>query len=91
MNFLDEKIKQAIRESINEMDATEFFSGLNKRNGEITPWNPETKMERMKPSRASRANCVPTKGDFKLHTYQDWVSNYKPQGISYQEYRNIEL
>lgn len=91
MKISDKQIRKAIRESINEMDAVEFFGNLNKKSGEMTPWNPETKMERMQPGRAARANYIPPKGDFKLHTYQDWVQNYKPQGISYQEYMNMKL
>ena len=82
------RIREIIRE---EVDALEFFNGINQSNGGLTPWNPETKMERMRPSNASRANYIPPRGDFKLHTYDDWVKNYKPQGISYQQYRDMEL
>jgi hypothetical protein len=84
----NKRIKEIIRE---EVDALEFFNGINQQNGGLTPWNPETKMERMRPSNASRANYIPPNKDFKLHSYEDWVKNYKPQGISYQEYRNMEL
>jgi hypothetical protein len=83
-----ERIREIIRE---EVDALEFFNGINQSNGGLTPWDAETKMDRMHPSNASRANYIPPRSDFKLHTYADWVKNYKPKGISYQQYRNMEL
>ena len=83
-----ERIREIIRE---EVDALEFFNGINQQNGGLTPWNPDTKMERMQPSNASRANYIPPKDDFKLHTYADWVKNYKPKGISYKDYIDTVL
>ena len=83
----DKRIREIIRE---EVDALEFFNGINDRNGGLTPWNPDTKMERMQPSRASRANKLPT-NDFRVHSYADWIKNYKPKGISYQEYMKMEI
>ena len=91
----DKRIKDIIRESIasklNESDAVDFFNGLNKANGGLTPWDSETKMERMHPGNAARANYIPSKGNFKLHSYQDWVKNYKSKGISYSDYMKIKL
>jgi hypothetical protein len=82
------RIHEIIMEEVNALD---FFNSINKQSGELTPWNPETKMERMQPSNASRANYMPPRSDFKLHTYADWIKNYKPRGISYSEYIKMEI
>ena len=83
----DNRIREIIRE---EVDALEFFGNLNHGH-ELTPWNPETKMERMQPTNAARSQgSVPTR-EFKIHSYQDWIKNYKPQGISYGEYMQMEV
>ena len=84
----DRRIREIIRE---EVDALDFFNGINQQSGGLTPWNPDTKMERMQPINASRANYMPPRSDFKLHTYADWVKNYKPRGISYSEYMKMEI
>ena len=84
----EERIREIIREEVNALD---FFKGINSERGGLTPWNPETKMERMRPTNASRSQgSVPT-NDFKIHSYSDWVKNYKPQGISYREYMQMEV
>lgn len=82
----DDRISEIIREEINALD---FFNGLNARSGGLTPWDASTKMERMGPSRAACAQgTIPTR-DIKFHSYDDWVRNYKPKGISYKEYMEI--
>lgn len=83
----DNRIREIIRE---EVDAMKFFDGINRSNGGLTPWNPETKMDRMQPTNASRAKKLPT-NDFKIHSYQDWIRNYKSKGISYGEYMKMDL
>ena len=72
-------------------DMVDFFNSLNKRGGGLTPWGKEGREERFMPSNASRSKgTIPTK-DFKIHTYQDWVGNHKPNGVSYAEYMKMEL
>jgi hypothetical protein len=88
MKMNSKRIREIIRE---EVDALDFFNGINQENGGLTAWNPETKMERMQPSNASRANYMPPKKDFRLHSYDDWVKNYKPKGISYKDYIDTVL
>ena len=88
MKMNSKRIREIIRE---EVDALEFFNGINQSNGGLTPWNPSTKMERMQPSNASRANYTPPKKDFRLHSYEDWVTNYKPNGISYRDYIDMKI
>lgn len=83
----NKRIREIIRE---EVDALEFFNNLNKKSGELTPWDASTKMDRMKPSRASCAKYIPSK-EFKLHSYNDWAANYKPNGISYADYMKMEI
>ena len=83
----DDRIREIIRE---EVDALDFFGGINASHG-LTPWDAEGREERFKPSNASRSQgSVPTR-DFKVHSYGDWIKNYKPKGISYQEYMKMEL
>ena len=83
----DNRIREIIRE---EVDALDFFKGINSSHG-LTPWNDETKMARMKPTNAACSQgSVPTR-EFKIHSYQDWIKNYKPQGISYGEYIKMEV
>jgi hypothetical protein len=84
----DVRIGEIIRE---EIDALDFFNGINKSNGGLTPWDAESKMDRMQPSNAMRSKGSMSPREFKMHTYQDWVQNYKPKGISYQQYREMEL
>lgn len=80
------RIDRIIRESIED-----FLNGINQRNGGLTPWDAETKMDRMHPSNASRSRgSVPTM-DVRYHSYNDWVRNYKPQGISYQKYMEMDV
>lgn len=83
----DGRIREIIRE---EVDALDFFKGINASHG-LTPWGAETKMDRMQPSNAARSQGSIPSREFKLHSYQDWIKNYKPQGISYQEYIKMEL
>lgn len=88
MKIDSKRISEIIREEVNALD---FFNNLNQRSGDLTPWDSETKMDRMRPSNASRSKgSIPT-NDFRVHTYQDWVQNYKPKGISYQQYREMEI
>ena len=82
------RISEIIREEVNALD---FFNGLNKSNGGLTPWDASTKMDRMQPSNAMRSNGSMSARDVKYHSYLDWVQNYKPKGISYQQYREMEL
>ena len=87
MNLSSERIHRAIMESIE--DTVKEFEKINSRH-QLTPWDPATKMDRMRPGKAARAEYKQPK-DFKIHSYDDWVRNYKPQGISWKEYNNIEL
>ena len=93
---IDSKIERIIREEIEALceddnDMVDFFNSLNKRGGGLTPWGKEGREERFMPSNASRSKgTIPTK-DFKIHTYQDWVGNHKPNGVSYAEYMKMEL
>ena len=88
MKMNSKRIREIIREEVSALD---FFNGINQENGGLTAWNPETKMERMQPSNASRANYMPPKKYFRLHSYDDWVKNYKPKGISYKDYIDMVL
>lgn len=92
MNLSKERLHRVIMESINkmDMDVVDAFKDINSRNP-LTPWDPETKMERMRPGNAARAMNIKPAKDFKIHTYDDWVRNYKPQGISWKEYEKMEL
>ena len=84
----NKRISEIIRE---EVDALDFFQGLNSRSNSLTPWDVDTKMDRMQPSNAMRSKGTMAPRDVHYHSYQDWVRNYKPQGISYQQYREMEL
>ena len=84
----NKRISEIIRE---EVDALDFFQGLNSRSNSLTPWDVDTKMDRMQPSNAMRSKGSMPPREFKMHTYQDWVRNYKPQGISYQQYTEMDL
>lgn len=88
MDLSSERIHRAIIESIE--DTVKEFEKINSRH-QLTPWDPATKMDRMRPTNASRAMCNTPVKDFKIHSYDDWVRNYKPQGISWKEYNSIEL
>ncbi len=84
------KIDKIIME---EIDAVAAFNDINKRNP-LTPWDPETRMDRMNPGNAARVKGGArfSKGKApKYHSYQDWLDNYKPDGISWDEYNNMEL
>lgn len=84
----NKRIHEIIMEEVNALD---FFNGINQQSGELTPWNPETKMERMQPSNAARSRGSVPSGEFRIHSYADWIKNYKPQGISYSEYMKMEI
>ena len=88
MKITSKRISEIIREEVNALD---FFNDLNSRSNSLTPWDASTKMERMQPSNASRSNGSMGAREVKYHSYLDWVQNYKPQGISYQQYREMEL
>ena len=84
----NKRISEIIRE---EIDALDFFQGLNNRSNDLTPWDSEGKMDRMQPSRAARSKgSVPT-NDFRVHSYADWFQNWKPSGISYSKYMQMEV
>ena len=88
MRISNDRMREIIRE---EIDALDFFNGINNQNGGLTPWDAETKMDRMQPSNASRSyGNVPTK-EFKIHSYQDWLKNYKGKGISYSDYIEMDI
>ena len=88
MKITSNRISEIIKE---EIDALDFFQGLNNRSNGLTPWDSGGKMDRMQPSNAMRSKGSMPPREFKIHTYQDWVQNYKPKGISYQQYREMEL
>ena len=78
-----DRIREIIRE---EVDALEFFNGINQSNGGLTAWKPETKMERMQPSKASRSNgSVPTRDYGIMRGYNDWNANFK-DSMTYPQY-----
>lgn len=75
---ISEIIREAIASRLNEIDAVDFFNGLNKQSGGLTPWNAEDKMERMRPSNASRSQgSVPTNDYGVIRGYNDWRENFK--------------
>ena len=79
----DRRIREIIRE---EVDALDFFNGINQRSGELTPWNPDTKMERMQPSNAARSSgSVPTRDIGVMRGYNDWSKNFR-DAMSYPQY-----
>lgn len=83
MKMNSKRIREIIRE---EVDALEFFNGINQSNGGLTPWNPDTKMERMQPSNASRSNgSVPTREYGVIRGYNDWSANFKGE-MTYPQY-----
>ena len=88
MKITSKRISEIIREEVSALD---FFNDLNSRSNGLTPWDAESKMDRMQPSNAMRSKGSMPPREFKIHTYQDWVQNYKPKGISYQQYREMEL
>jgi hypothetical protein len=46
----------------------------------------------MQPGNAARATVKPaSKKPYRLHTYVNWRDEFKPKGISYQEYLDIDL
>jgi hypothetical protein len=52
----------------------------------------EGKRLRMQPGNAARATVKPaSKKPYRLHTYVNWRDEFKPKGISYQEYLDIDL
>ena len=84
----NKRISEIIKE---EIDALDFFQGLNNMSNDLTPWDSEDKMDRMQPSRAARSKgSVPT-NDFRVHSYADWLQNWKPRGISYSKYMQMEV
>ena len=88
MILSEERIHRVLMETLD--DTVKEFEKINSRHP-LTPWNPATKMERMKPGNAARSKgTIPSK-DFRIHSYDDWKANYKPQGISWEEYKNMEI
>lgn len=89
MRLSSARIHKALMESLE--DTVKEFERINSRHP-LTPWDPATKMERMKPTSAQYAECKPPRDpEFKIHSYYDWKTNYRPQGISWEEYKNIEF
>lgn len=79
----DRRIREIIRE---EVDALDFFNDINKRSGDLTPWNPETKMERMQPGNAARSRgSAPTKDFGVIRGYNDWDKNFRDV-MTYPQY-----
>ena len=75
---ISEIIREAIASRLNEVDVVDFFNGLNKQSGGLTPWDAEGKMDRMRPSNASRSNgSVPTNDYGVIRGYNDWRENFK--------------
>ena len=85
---INEIIRESIASVLNESDAVDYLNGINASH-ELTPWDSEGKMDRMRPSNASRSHgSVPT-NDFRVHSYADWIQNWKPKGISYSKYMQM--
>jgi hypothetical protein len=79
----DRRIREIIRE---EVDALDFFGGINQRSGGLTPWDSEGKMGRMQPINASRSNgSVPTKDIGVIRGYNDWSKNFR-DAMTYPQY-----
>ena len=79
----DRRIREIIREEVNALD---FFNGINQRSGELTPWNPDTKMERMRPGNAARSKGnIPTKDIGVMRGYNDWNKNFR-DAMTYPQY-----
>ena len=77
------RIHEIIMEEVNALD---FFNSINQQSGELTPWNPETKMERMQPSNAARSRgSVPTKDIGVIRGYNDWSKNFR-DAMTYPQY-----
>jgi hypothetical protein len=75
---ISEIIREAIASRLDEIDAVDFFNGLNKQSGSLTPWDAEGKMDRMRPSNASRSSGSMPPRDFGvIRGYNDWRENFK--------------
>lgn len=75
---ISEIIRECIISQLNELDAVDFFNSLNQSNGGLTPWDVEGKMDRMRPSNASRSNgSIPTNDYGIIRGYNDWRENFK--------------
>ena len=84
----NKRISEIIRE---EIDALDFFQGLNDRSNDLTPWDSEGKMDRMQPSQAARSKGSMPPSEVNYHSYADWLQNWKPRGISYSKYMQMEV
>lgn len=73
-----------------ELDSVEGLKAINSSHG-LTPWDPATKMERMRPGNAAKARFNPSNGTFKLHSYRDWKERFSGSGMSYSDYLKTEL
>ena len=79
----DKRISEIIKEEVSVLD---FFRDLNNQSGEMKPWNPETKMDRMKPLNAYKSKgSIPTKDYGVIRGYNDWKKNYSGR-MGYPEY-----
>lgn len=98
MRLTEERINQII-----EGEIEDFFRNLN-RQSDWNSWDEtddkngisheEGRRQRFQPINAARAPYIPTPEKYKigkLHTYEDWRDNYKPKGISYQQYKEMEI
>jgi hypothetical protein len=83
MKITDKRISEIIREEVNALD---FFKALNQQSGELTPWDAETKMERMKPTNAMKSKGgIPTRDYGVIRGYNDWSENFRDR-MTYPEY-----
>ncbi len=78
--IMENRIDRFIRESIED-----YFNDLNSMD-ELTPWDSETKMDRMKPINAHRSRgSVPTRDYGVIRGYKDWKENFE-NVMKYPEY-----
>lgn len=76
MSRIDEIIKETINNYIVNETVVDKF----------TPWDPESKMDRMQPSNASRSQgTAPTNDYGTIRGYNDWKDNFK-HIMGYREY-----
>ena len=76
MARIDEIISKSIRDYLIKEVVVDKF----------TPWDPDTKMDRMQPGNAARSKGTAHNGDFGvMRGYNDWKDNFK-QAMSYKDY-----
>lgn len=79
----NKRISEIIKE---EIDALDFFQGLNNRGNDLTPWDSEGKMDRMQPSNAARSKGNMPPREYIPRGYNDWKENYS-HVMDYAQYR----